>query len=102
MGLTIIDKSFIDQCIATFSDDNLDILQEECAELIQACSKVKRLNGHWSYSDPVEGLKEEITHVLICIEQVAKLHNITSDDINNEVMKKAKKYNFKRGGNKND
>lgn len=34
---------FVLQCIAEFgSKTQTDILQEECAELIQACSKAKR------------------------------------------------------------
>lgn len=97
MSLTIIDKQHIDQCLEYFGKDvtQLDILQEECAELIQACSKVKRLNGHFSYSDPLDNLKEEMVHVLICIEIAARIYGITSNDITEKVLKKSKKYNFK-------
>lgn len=36
-------SGFVFQCIAEFgSESQTDILQEECAELIQACSKAKR------------------------------------------------------------
>lgn len=95
--LTCIEPFFIEQCISTFNTENqIDILQEECAELIQACSKVKRSNGHYSYSDPLDNLKEEMAHVLISIELVAKINNISFNDILKEVENKAIKYNFKK------
>jgi NTP pyrophosphatase (non-canonical NTP hydrolase) len=90
-----IPEEFVEQCINIFNDGRqLDQLQEECAELIVACSKVKRGNWHWTLIDPYESLREEMTHVLICLSVVARLHHIYEDDILAEVRKKAKKYNF--------
>ena len=94
MGLTMISEAYINQCLDYFGGIGLDILQEECAELIQACSKMKRHDGHFSYVDPIEQLKEEMAHVLISLEVVARLHGVTSKDLANELTKKAKKYNF--------
>jgi len=95
--LTIINDSFIEQCLDKFDQkDQIDILQEECAELIKACSKVKRLAGRYSFTDPLDNLKEEMTHVLISIEVVARICGITPDDIIGEFLKKAQKYNFKK------
>lgn len=45
-----------------YGSQQLDILQEECAELIQAVSKYKRYGN-------VENLKEEIADVQIMIDQ---------------------------------
>ena len=83
---------FVLQCIAKFgSEMQTDILQEECAELIQACSKAKR-----GYQDAKERLTEEIAHVLISSSVVARIYDISEDDIINEINKKADKYGFDR------
>lgn len=48
-------SGFVLQCIAEFgSETQTDILQEECAELIQACSKAKR-----GYPDSKERLMKK-------------------------------------------
>ena len=88
-------SGFVLQCIAEFGcESQTDILQEECAELIQACSKAKR-----GYPDSKERLIEEIAHVLVSSLVVARIY-----DIVNEINKKADKYGFCRvkGVNKND
>lgn len=88
-------SGFVFQCIAEFGcESQTDILQEECAELIQACSKAKR-----GYPDSKERLIEEIAHVLVSSLVVARIY-----DIVNEINKKADKYGFCRvkGVNKND
>lgn len=83
---------FVLQCIAEFgSETQTDILQEECAELIQACSKAKR-----GYSDSKGRLTEEIAHVLVSSAVVARIYDISEDDIVNEINKKADKYGFDR------
>lgn len=82
-----IPESHIDQYIEKFRDTNqIDILQEECAELIQALSKYKRSI-------------EEMKRVAISseLEIVARLLSITSDDIQKEVDRKATKFNLKKG-----
>lgn len=93
-------SGFVFQCIAEFgSESQTDILQEECAELIQACSKAKR-----GYPDFKERLIEEIAHVLVSSSVVARIYAINEDDIVNEINKKADKYGFCRVKrvNKND
>ena len=85
-----ISDNFIDQCVEHFgSEGQLDILQEECAELIKACSKVKR-----GKADALDNLKEELTHVAISSAVISKILGITNEDIQQEVNKKADKYNF--------
>lgn len=71
-------NGFVFQCIAEFGcESQTDILQEECAELIQACSK--------------ERLIEEIAHVLVLSLVVARIYDINEDDIVNEINKKMNK-----------
>lgn len=81
---------FISDCLDNFAHDiQPDILQEECAELIQAISKFKR-----NKCDNTR-IIEEMSHVLISSAVVAKLFNISEQDIHNEIIKKADKYGFK-------
>ena len=51
------------------------VCMEECAELIQAISKEKR-----GKSDK-ENLAEEMADVIICIEMLEQIYNITEDEI---------------------
>lgn len=84
-----IPSGLVDQFIHEFGKDGqIDILQEECAELIQACSKTKR--GCLNY----DNLKEEIAHVIISSAVVAKIYGISEFDIIEEVNKKCDKYGF--------
>lgn len=97
-----IPESHIDQYVEIFGKDTIkqmDILQEECAELIKAISKYKRSLGHYTAVDPIDNVIEEITHVAISSEIVARLLSITPDDIQKEVNKKATKFNLKKGEN---
>lgn len=85
-----IPSGLVDQIIHEFGKDGqIDILQEECAELIQACSKVKRGKNN------LDNLKEEITHVAISSAVVAKIYGISEFEIVEEVNKKCDKYGFK-------
>ena len=95
-----IPESHIDQYVEIFGKDTIkqmDILQEECAELIKALSKYKRSMGHYTTVDPIDNVIEEITHVAISSEIVARLLLITPDDIQKEINKKAIKFNLKKG-----
>lgn len=67
----------------------VDMLQEECAELIQSCSK-------WKRSDPMAKamLTEEIAHVLHLSAAVAKFVGIDREEIDAEIQKKADKYGW--------
>ena len=58
------------------------VCMEECAELIQAISKEKRGN-----SDK-ENLAEEMADVIICIEMLKQIYNITEDEIYSWVITK--------------
>ena len=58
------------------------VCMEECAELIQAISKEKR-----GKSDK-ENLAEEMADVLICIEMLKQIYNITEDEIYSWVINK--------------
>ena len=97
-----IPETHIDQYVEIFGKntlDHMDILQEECAELIKAISKYKRSLGHYTAVDPIDNVIEEITHVAISSEIVARLLSITPDDIQKEINKKATKVNLKKGEN---
>lgn len=58
------------------------VCMEECAELIQAISKEKRGN-----SDK-DRLAEEMADVIICIEMLKQIYNITDDEIYSWVITK--------------
>lgn len=85
-----ISEKFTDACLNCFNhDDQIGILQEECAELIKAASKMKR-----GKRDALANLKEEIVHVAMSSAIVARIYGITEEDILAETKKKADKYNF--------
>ena len=58
------------------------VCMEECAELIQAISKEKRGNSDKDH------LSEEIADVIICIEMLKQIYNITDDEIYSWVITK--------------
>lgn len=61
------------------SDDlTLTITSEECAELIQAITKVKRYGFHDEYED---NLHEEVADVLICIAELVCLGYLDIDKV---------------------
>lgn len=59
-------------------DLTLTIASEECAELIQAITKVKRYGFHDDYED---NLHEEVADVLICITELVALGYLDIDKI---------------------
>lgn len=59
-------------------DLTLTITSEECAELIQAISKVKRYGFHDEYED---SLHEEVADVLICITELVCLGYLDIDKV---------------------
>lgn len=84
-----IPSGLVDQIIHEFGKDGqIDILQEECSELIYACSKVKR--GKINLND----LKEEMADVSISLAVVAKIYGISEFEIIEEVNKKCDEYGF--------
>ena len=74
-----------DRAIAHYGDKK-QLLQacEECAELIQAISKATRYTGK-SY---VDGVCEEIADVMIMCEQVKRIFNISTVDVEKEKERK--------------
>lgn len=61
------------------SDDlTLTITSEECAELIQAITKIKRYGFHDEYED---NLHEEVADVLICITELVCLGYLDIDKV---------------------
>lgn len=92
-----IPDDHIDQYLEMFGGgiDQLDILQEECAELIKAISKYKRGLGHFTINDPIENVIEEITHVAISSNIAIRILDIKQEDIDKEINKKATKFNLK-------
>ena len=73
--------------------DFMDILQEECAELIRACSKYKRCTGHGfkteaNIIDTVDNIVEEIADVESALNAIKQLMNIDEDAINKIIDEK--------------
>lgn len=95
-----IPEGHVDQYIEMFGKnplEQMDILQEECAELIKALSKYKRSLRHYTVANPIDNVIEEMTHVAISSEIVARLLQITPEDIQKEVNRKATQFNLKKG-----
>ena len=59
-------------------DLTLTITSEECAELIQALSKVKRYGFDGDYKDNIQ---EEVADLLICISELLSLGYIDVDKV---------------------
>lgn len=68
------------------------IHMEECAELIQAISKMHRaINTGTDNAAARENLVEEIADVLICVRQMQEIYGITDRDIQWMAEKKCKR-----------
>ena len=73
-------------------DAQVMIHMEECAELIQAISKMRRAtNAGEDGTAARENLVEEIADVLICVKQMQEIYRITDHDIRQMVEKKCKR-----------
>lgn len=87
----------ITACTAGNGPDNcVEIMMEECAELIQACSKYLRLQGlgtppRDTPKDVRAMLVEEIADVKICIEQVIRALSLDQEAISLEMAFKLKR-----------
>lgn len=69
----------LDKVAHVNSDDlTLTIASEECAELIQAITKVKRYGFHDEYED---NLHEEVADILICITELVCLGYLDIDKV---------------------
>ena len=71
-----IDERIIDKSIKHYGEEiQSTVCMEECAELIQVISKAKR--GKINQNNMIE----EIADVLICIEMLKQIYNITDPQI---------------------
>lgn len=78
-----IDKNIIAKSINHYGEEiQATVCMEECVELIQAISKMKR------GIDAKDNLVEEIADVLICIEMLKQLYNVLDLDIESWIMQK--------------
>ena len=81
--MIIIDSDIIKRSIEHYGKDvQSTVCMEECAELIQAISKEKRGKPDKS------NLAEEMADVIICIEMLKQIYNITEDEIYSWVIAK--------------
>ena len=71
------------------ADAQATVHMEECAELIQAVSKMRRVrNAGADDSDAYYNLVEEMADVLICLEQIQEMYGIPDHEIQTAVSKK--------------
>ena len=83
-----IDKNIIDKSINYYGEEiQSTVCMEECAELIQAVSKMIRGSDELS-DDDYGHLAEEIADVLICIEMLKQIYNIPDCSIENWIERK--------------
>lgn len=82
-------KNDIGYICSTFGNQYLlTVAMEECAELIQAVSKIKRYGCSKEYCD---NLSEEIADVSICIEALLKMNCADTNKVNDYYKKKLKR-----------
>jgi NTP pyrophosphatase (non-canonical NTP hydrolase) len=87
-----LSNTFVDACLVKFPNDRIDRLQEELAELIVACSKIKRYGAD---NGPVfSNLKEEMADTLITMATLARDMGITESDVLHEAEMKSLKYSL--------
>lgn len=81
-----IDTTIVAESIDHYGKDmQATVCMEECAELIQAISKMKR------GKDNRDNLVEEIADVSICLEMLMQICNIKVSDVNNVISEKQKR-----------
>ena len=81
--MIIIDSNVVKKSIEHYGADLQTVVcMEECAELIQAISKMKR------GKDNRYNLIEEIADVMICIEILKQVYGISDNEIQNYVCQK--------------
>lgn len=94
-----IDKSIITKSINYYGEEiQSTVCMEECAELIQAISKMIRESDELS-DDDYDHLYEEIADVLICVEMLKQIYCIEDLHINNWIKRKQERLlNIYNGG----
>ena len=81
--MIIIDSNVVKKSIEHYGADLQTVVcMEECAELIQAISKMKR------GKDNRDNLIEEVADVMICIEILKHVYGISDNEIQNYVCQK--------------
>ena len=81
--MIIIDSNVVKKSIEHYGADLQTVVcMEECAELIQAISKMKR------GKDNRDNLIEEVADVMICIEILKQVYGISDNEIQNYVCQK--------------
>ena len=74
-------------------DAQTTVCMEECAELIQAISKLKRYNpedpnNKVSRNELIENLTEEMADVLICLDLLTEIYGLKFSDVRNMINHK--------------
>ncbi len=86
-----IDESIIARSIDHYGEEiQATVCMEECAELIQAISKMIRRNDELSEED-YDHLEEEVADVLICIEMLKQIYSIQDLNIKEWIERKQKR-----------
>ena len=81
--MIIIDSNVVKKSIEHYGADLQTVVcMEECAELIQAISKMKR------GKDNRDNLIEEMADVMICMEIMKQVYGISDNEIQNYVCQK--------------
>ena len=81
--MIIIDSNVAEKSIEHYGADLQTVVcMEECAELIQAVSEMKR------GKDNRNNLIEEVADVMICIEILKQVYGISDNEIQNYVCQK--------------
>lgn len=81
--MIIIDSNIVDKSIKHYGSDlQTTVCMEECSELIQAISKMKR------GKDNRDNLIEEMADVMICMDILKQVYGVSDSDIQNYVCKK--------------
>lgn len=81
--MIIIDSNVVKKSIEHYGADLQTVVcMEECAELIQAISKMKR------GKDNRDNLIEEMADVMICMEILKQVYGISDNEIQNYVCQK--------------
>ena len=80
------------QIIKFYGEQNQSVVgMEECAELIQAISKVYRASTCAAMDKARLNLIEEVADVLICIQQLMEMYKIEEAEIQEIIDKKCKR-----------
>lgn len=90
-----LSDSHMEKSMQSMSKDYLMALTaEECGELLQAFSKIRRLEmkGVPVPTRRLNSLCEELAHVTESIQLIAYVYGITPDDINSQIAKSVARY----------